>query len=114
MRARTPSLRPALDRVRDRTDVRRVDHRAPAPGGLTGAFRRPHEPNGVFGSQLLIVARLEGFLGYSLSDALLSGTGLRRARGRPHEAKRSNAPCLKERQDRIHRSGNTHDGRPPS
>ncbi len=44
---------------------------------FTGAFRRPREINWVIGVVLLIVSLLEGFLGYSLPDDLLSGTGLR-------------------------------------
>jgi len=44
---------------------------------FTGAFRKPRETNWVIGSTLLILGIVEGFLGYSLPDDLLSGTGLR-------------------------------------
>lgn len=44
---------------------------------FTGAFRRPREISWVIGCVLLILAMAEGFLGYSLPDDLLSGTGLR-------------------------------------
>src|SRR6201993_4549672 len=44
-----------------------------------GAFRKPREANWVIGSLLLILAMAEGYLGYSLPDDLLSGTGLRTA-----------------------------------
>jgi ubiquinol-cytochrome c reductase cytochrome b subunit len=44
---------------------------------FTGAFRKPRELNWVTGVVLLIVGLLEGFLGYSLLDDLLSGAGLR-------------------------------------
>lgn len=44
---------------------------------FTGAFRRPRELNWITGIILLIVAMLEGFLGYSLLDDMLSGAGLR-------------------------------------
>src|ERR1700741_1944746 len=46
---------------------------------FTGAFRKPREANWVIGSLLLIVAMAEGYVGYSLPDDLLSGTGLRTA-----------------------------------
>ncbi|MBV8965694.1 MAG: ubiquinol-cytochrome c reductase cytochrome b subunit, partial [Mycobacteriaceae bacterium] len=46
---------------------------------FTGAFRRPREMNWVIGVVLLILAMAEGYLGYSLPDDLLSGTGLRTA-----------------------------------
>jgi ubiquinol-cytochrome c reductase cytochrome b subunit len=46
---------------------------------FTGAFRKPREANWVIGSLLLILAMAEGYLGYSLPDDLLSGTGLRTA-----------------------------------
>ena len=46
---------------------------------FTGAFRKPREANWVIGSVLLILAMAEGYLGYSLPDDLLSGTGLRTA-----------------------------------
>jgi ubiquinol-cytochrome c reductase cytochrome b subunit len=44
---------------------------------FTGAFRKPRELNWVIGSLLAIMAIIEGFLGYSLPDDLLSGNGLR-------------------------------------
>ncbi|HEY5431206.1 MAG TPA: cytochrome b N-terminal domain-containing protein [Solirubrobacteraceae bacterium] len=43
---------------------------------FTGAFRRPRELTWVVGLTLLFVALLEGYLGYSLVDDLLSGIGL--------------------------------------
>ena len=43
---------------------------------LTGAFRRPRELNYLVGVTMLALALLEGFLGYSLIDDLLSGMGL--------------------------------------
>ncbi|PZS01642.1 MAG: cytochrome b [Pseudonocardiales bacterium] len=44
---------------------------------FTGAFRKPRETNWLIGSTLLLLGILEGFLGYSLPDDLMSGTGLR-------------------------------------
>jgi ubiquinol-cytochrome c reductase cytochrome b subunit len=44
---------------------------------FTGAFRRPREINWVIGVVLFLLGAIEGFLGYSLPDDLLSGTGLR-------------------------------------
>ena len=44
---------------------------------FTGAFRRPREMNWLFGAGLLILGMFDGFMGYSLPDDLLSGTGLR-------------------------------------
>jgi ubiquinol-cytochrome c reductase cytochrome b subunit len=44
---------------------------------FTGAFRRPRELNWVVGVTLLVLSIFNGFLGYSLLDDLLSGTGLR-------------------------------------
>jgi len=44
---------------------------------FTGAFRKPRELNWVLGVLLLVTSMAEGFLGYSLPDDLLSGTGLR-------------------------------------
>jgi ubiquinol-cytochrome c reductase cytochrome b subunit len=43
---------------------------------FTGAFRKPRELNWVVGVTMLGVAVLEGFLGYSMVDDLLSGMGL--------------------------------------
>jgi ubiquinol-cytochrome c reductase cytochrome b subunit len=48
---------------------------------FTGAFRRPRELTYVSGVLLLGLAILEGFLGYSLLDDLLSGMGLAIAYG---------------------------------
>ena len=44
---------------------------------FTGAFRKPREANWILGGLLLILGIVEGFMGYSLPDDLLSGTGLR-------------------------------------
>jgi ubiquinol-cytochrome c reductase cytochrome b subunit len=44
---------------------------------FTGAFRKPRELNWTIGTTMLILAILEGFIGYSLPDDLISGTGLR-------------------------------------
>jgi ubiquinol-cytochrome c reductase cytochrome b subunit len=44
---------------------------------FTGAFRRPRESNWILGVVLLLAGMIEGFIGYSLPDDLLSGTGLR-------------------------------------
>ena len=44
---------------------------------FTGAFRKPREGNWVLGVGLLTLGIVEGFLGYSLPDDLLSGTGIR-------------------------------------
>jgi len=44
---------------------------------FTGAFRKPRELNWVIGSLLALLSMVEGFLGYSLPDDLLSGNGLR-------------------------------------
>ena len=44
---------------------------------FTGAFRKPRETNWVIGVGLLTLGIVEGFLGYSLPDDLLSGTGIR-------------------------------------
>ncbi|WP_078890526.1 cytochrome bc1 complex cytochrome b subunit [Streptomyces maremycinicus] len=48
---------------------------------LTGSFRKPREVNWLIGFAILVLVILEGFLGYSLPDDLLSGTGLRIAEG---------------------------------
>ncbi|MDA3630962.1 cytochrome bc complex cytochrome b subunit [Saccharopolyspora sp. WRP15-2] len=48
---------------------------------FTGAFRRPREVNWTIGILLFITGMFEGFIGYSLPDDLLSGTGLRIASG---------------------------------
>lgn len=47
----------------------------------TGAFRKPREVTFAVGITMLVVGTLEGFVGYSLPDDLLSGTGLRIADG---------------------------------
>ena len=44
---------------------------------FTGAFRKPREANWIIGIGLLTLGIVEGFLGYSLPDDLLSGTGIR-------------------------------------
>jgi ubiquinol-cytochrome c reductase cytochrome b subunit len=44
---------------------------------FTGAFRKPRELNWVIGVSLLLLTLGIGFVGYSLPDDLLSGTGLR-------------------------------------
>ncbi len=44
---------------------------------FTGAFRKPRETNWLIGTTLLILAIVNGFLGYSLPDDLVSGTGIR-------------------------------------
>jgi ubiquinol-cytochrome c reductase cytochrome b subunit len=44
---------------------------------FTGAFRKPRELNWTIGILMLILAIFEGFIGYSLPDDLISGTGLR-------------------------------------
>ncbi|MCX6425345.1 MAG: cytochrome b N-terminal domain-containing protein, partial [Actinobacteria bacterium] len=44
---------------------------------FTGAFRKPREMNWVLGVALITLGIVEGFLGYSLPDDLLSGTGIR-------------------------------------
>jgi ubiquinol-cytochrome c reductase cytochrome b subunit len=44
---------------------------------FTGAYRRPRELNWMVGVTLLILAIFNGFIGYSLPDDLVSGTGLR-------------------------------------
>ncbi|MBE8478352.1 cytochrome bc1 complex cytochrome b subunit [Streptomyces justiciae] len=48
---------------------------------LTGSFRKPRELNWLIGFTMLVLVTLEGFVGYSLPDDLLSGTGLRIAEG---------------------------------
>jgi ubiquinol-cytochrome c reductase cytochrome b subunit len=48
---------------------------------FTGAFRRPREVNWLIGVTLFALAAAEGFLGYSLPDDALSGTGVRIAEG---------------------------------
>ncbi|MEO8725909.1 MAG: cytochrome bc complex cytochrome b subunit [Acidobacteriaceae bacterium] len=44
---------------------------------FTAAYRRPREINWIIGVTLLALALVNGFLGYSILDDLLSGTGLR-------------------------------------
>ena len=44
---------------------------------FTGGFRKPREVNWILGVLLLVLGMVEGFMGYSLPDDLLSGTGLR-------------------------------------
>src|SRR3954454_6998846 len=43
---------------------------------FTGAYRKPRELTYWLGLSILMVALLEGYLGYSLADDLLSGMGL--------------------------------------
>src|SRR5581483_9239789 len=44
---------------------------------FTGAFRKPRELNWIIGMTMFWLGFTEGFLGYSLPDDALSGTGLR-------------------------------------
>ena len=44
---------------------------------FTGAFRKPRELNWTIGTTLMTLAIVNGFLGYSLPDDLVSGTGIR-------------------------------------
>jgi ubiquinol-cytochrome c reductase cytochrome b subunit len=44
---------------------------------FTGAYRRPREINWIVGLTLMLLALANGFLGYSLLDDQLSGSGLR-------------------------------------
>lgn len=44
---------------------------------FTGAFRRPRELNWMIGVMMLFLSIANGFLGYSLPDDLVSGTGIR-------------------------------------
>jgi len=44
---------------------------------FTAAYRRPREINWVIGLTLLLLALMNGYLGYSMADDLLSGTGVR-------------------------------------
>jgi ubiquinol-cytochrome c reductase cytochrome b subunit len=46
---------------------------------FTGAFRKPRELNWIIGVTLLTLGIVNGFLGYSLPDDLVSGTGIRLA-----------------------------------
>ena len=48
---------------------------------FTGAYRRPRDFNYYVGLTMLGLAILEGFIGYSLVDDLLSGMGLAIANG---------------------------------
>ena len=48
---------------------------------FTGAFRKPREINWIIGLLLAMLAMVEGFIGYSLPDDLLSGTGIRAMQG---------------------------------
>ena len=48
---------------------------------FTGAFRKPRELNWVIGTLLALLSMVEGFIGYSLPDDLLSGTGIRAMEG---------------------------------
>jgi ubiquinol-cytochrome c reductase cytochrome b subunit len=44
---------------------------------FTGAYRKPREINWTIGLTLLILSIINGFIGYSLPDDLISGTGIR-------------------------------------
>lgn len=44
---------------------------------FTAAYRKPREINWMIGLTLLVLALVNGFLGYTILDDLLSGTGLR-------------------------------------
>jgi ubiquinol-cytochrome c reductase cytochrome b subunit len=44
---------------------------------FTGAYRKPRELNWLIGLSLIGLGIIEGFVGYSMPDDLLSGTGLR-------------------------------------
>jgi ubiquinol-cytochrome c reductase cytochrome b subunit len=44
---------------------------------FTGAFRKPRELNWTIGMTLLLLSLANGFIGYSLPDDLISGTGIR-------------------------------------
>lgn len=44
---------------------------------FTGGFRKPRELNWAIGVTLLTLAIVNGFIGYSLPDDLISGTGIR-------------------------------------
>ena len=44
---------------------------------FTGAYRKPREMNWLIGLSLIGLGIIEGFVGYSMPDDLLSGTGLR-------------------------------------
>ena len=46
---------------------------------FTGAFRKPRELNWIIGVTMLTLAIANGFIGYSLPDDLVSGTGIRLA-----------------------------------
>jgi ubiquinol-cytochrome c reductase cytochrome b subunit len=46
---------------------------------FTGAYRKPRELNWIVGVTLLMLAIVNGFIGYSLPDDLVSGTGIRLA-----------------------------------
>jgi ubiquinol-cytochrome c reductase cytochrome b subunit len=44
---------------------------------FTGAFRKPRELNWTIGMTLMLLSLANGFIGYSLPDDLISGTGIR-------------------------------------
>ena len=48
---------------------------------FTGAYRKPRETNWLIGLAMFTLGIFEGFLGYSMPDDLLSGTGVRIAEG---------------------------------
>jgi ubiquinol-cytochrome c reductase cytochrome b subunit len=48
---------------------------------FTGAYRKPRETNWLIGIAMFTLGIFEGFLGYSMPDDLLSGTGVRIAEG---------------------------------
>jgi ubiquinol-cytochrome c reductase cytochrome b subunit len=48
---------------------------------FTGAYRKPRDTNWLIGIAMFTLGIIEGFLGYSMPDDLLSGTGVRLAEG---------------------------------
>jgi ubiquinol-cytochrome c reductase cytochrome b subunit len=48
---------------------------------FTGAYRKPRDTNWLIGIAMFTLGIIEGFLGYSMPDDLLSGTGVRIAEG---------------------------------
>jgi hypothetical protein len=63
---------------------------------FTGAFRKPRELTYLIGLALLMTTLLEGYLGYSMVDDLLSGMGSRsatRSRSRSRSSARTWRRC---------------------